>query len=271
LTLEHIALITLLRTLLAALFVASAAAQTPPPAQAPLTVPNGLPAWTFNIPDPAQPAVAPITGIVRVPGSNQEYDAAAIAGNVTPPDWFPDEHPAAPRVVTGPAPNACGSCHLMSGQGHPESADIAGLPAEYIIRQMNDFKSAARREETRMGPIARATSDEDVRLAAEFYAALQPMPFVKVLETATPPKTYVSVVARHRVLAPEGGTEPIGHPHHPNSRRPLPDEYPRPALRVHRLRAARRRACRRNAREDGRWRENRALRHMPRRCTQRAR
>jgi cytochrome c553 len=31
---------------------------------------------------------------------------------------------------------ACGSCHLMSGQGHPESADIAGMPAEYLIRQM---------------------------------------------------------------------------------------------------------------------------------------
>ena len=131
-------------------------------------------------------------------------------GQQQSPDWFPEEHPPAPRVVAGPAPNACGSCHLMSGQGHPESADMAGLPVEYFIRQMNDFKTGARREVNRMEPIARALSDEDVRLAAEYYAALTPTPFVDVIETATPPKTYVSINARHRVLSPEGGTEPMG-------------------------------------------------------------
>jgi cytochrome c553 len=175
-----------------------------------LTFPSGLPTWAFNLPDAVQPPVTPITGIVSVPGSSREYDATAIAGNVSPPDWFPDEHPEAPLVVTGPVPNACGSCHLMSGQGHPESADIAGLPVAYIIRQMQDFKSGARQEENRMGPIARALADDDLRLAAEYYAAITPIPFVEVIETATPPKTYVSVVARHRVLAAEGGTEPIG-------------------------------------------------------------
>lgn len=173
-------------------------------------MPDGLPAWAFNIPEPVQPEVAPIAGIQRVPGSALQYDAATIAGSATPPDWFPDEHPPAPRVVTGPMPNACGSCHLMSGQGHPESADIAGLPAAYIIQQMNDFASGARPEENRMGPIARAISDDDVRLAAEYFAAITPIPFVEVIETATPPKTYVSVLARHRLSTPEGGTEPIG-------------------------------------------------------------
>src|SRR5204862_7126993 len=34
--------------------------------------------------------------------------------------------------------------------------------------------------------------------------------FVKVIETATPPKTYVSADARHRRIMPDGGTEPIG-------------------------------------------------------------
>jgi cytochrome c553 len=112
--------------------------------------------------------------------------------------------------VKGEAPNACGSCHLMSGQGHPESADIAAMPAEYIVRQMNYFKSGARKEEGRMGPIAKATSDEDVRQAAEYFAAVKPMAFVKVIETATPPKTFVSSNARHRQIVPGGGTEPIG-------------------------------------------------------------
>jgi cytochrome c553 len=153
-------------------------------------------------------------GTLRVPGSSREYDAAAVAGNNNPPDWFPDEHGPAPRIVKGEAGSmlaACGSCHLMSGQGHPESADIAGLPAEYIVRQMKYFKSKARNEEARMGPIARATSDEDVRLSAEYFAAIKPVPWVKVIETATPPKTYVATAQRHRQLVPGGGTEPIGH------------------------------------------------------------
>jgi cytochrome c553 len=183
------------------------------PAQTPLTVPNGLPPWAFNIPDRVQPPGPEPTGTVRVPGSTKEYDAAKIAGNATPPDWFPDEHGPAPRVVKGEpgVTMACGSCHLMSGQGHPESADIAGLPAEYLMRQMSYFKSGARKDDSRMGPIAKAVSDEDVRRSAEYFAALKPSTFVKVIETATPPKTYVNTAGRHRIVSPDGGTEPIGH------------------------------------------------------------
>jgi cytochrome c553 len=184
-----------------------------PAAQAPQAIPNGLPSWAYNIPDAVQPPSEAPTGRIHAPGSSREYDAAMVAGNANPPDWFPDEHGPAPRIVKGEvggAPNACGSCHLMSGQGHPESADIAGLPAEYIARQMKYFKSAARKDEARMGPIARATSEEDVRQAAEYFAAIKPIRWVKVIETATPPKTYVSAAARHRVLVAGGGTEPIG-------------------------------------------------------------
>lgn len=183
-------------------------------AQVPQSIPNGLPAWAYNIPDKVQPAAAGPTGPVHVPGSTKEYDAAKIAGNANPPDWFPDEHGPAPRIVKGEpgvALMACGSCHLMSGQGHPESADMAGLPVEYLVRQMKYFKSGARKDNPRMGPIAKATSNEDVRLAAEYFAALKPIPFVKVIETSSPPKTYISTAGRHHLLSPEGGTEPIGH------------------------------------------------------------
>jgi len=176
----------------------------------PTSIPNGLPDWAYNIPDKVQPPEPKVPASVRVEGSAKEYEASAIAGNANPPDWFPDEHPAAPKSVKGPFPNACGSCHLMSGQGHPESADIAGMPARYILRQMAYFKSGARKEEGRMGPIARAISDQDAREAAEYFAAVKPAPFVKVMETATPPKTYVSADARHRRLVPDGGTEPMG-------------------------------------------------------------
>src|SRR5262247_1888813 len=198
---------TLLKTLLPLVLLTSAvAAQNP----APTTIPNGLPEWAYNIPDKVQPPEAKVPNVVRVAGSSKELEASAIAGNANPPDWFPDEHPAPPRSVKGPMPNACGSCHLMSGQGHPESADIAGMPAEYIIRQMAYYKAGTRKDEARMGPIAKAMSDEDVRQAAEYFAALKPRVWVKVIETATPPRTFIATAGRHRVLHPAGGTEPIG-------------------------------------------------------------
>jgi cytochrome c553 len=190
-------------------FLTSAAAQAPTPS----SIPNGLPSWAYNIPEKNQPPPTRLTGTIRVTGSSKEYDASQVRSTTNPPDWFPDEHPPAPQIVTGPnaPPGAvCGTCHLMSGQGHPESADLAGLPAEYIIRQMDYFKSGVRRDNERMGPIAKNVSEEDVRQAAQYFASVKPIAWVKVIETATPPKTYVSIEARHRVLSPEGGTEPIG-------------------------------------------------------------
>src|ERR1700692_5090137 len=70
-------------------------------AQAALTVPARLPDWAFNIPDKIQPTAVRPEGIVRARGSAKEYEWAKISGTATPPDWFPDEHPAAPRSVTG--------------------------------------------------------------------------------------------------------------------------------------------------------------------------
>jgi cytochrome c553 len=177
-----------------------------------LSVPAGLPGWAFNIPDKIQPSAVRPEGIVRANGSAREYDAAKIAGNASPPDWFPEEHGPAPPSVKGGAviTMACGSCHLMSGQGHSESADLAGMPAEYLIRQMAYYKDGARKDDARMGPIAKAISDNDIREAAEYFAALKPRTFVKVIESANPPRTFIATAGRHRQLHPDGGTEPIG-------------------------------------------------------------
>jgi cytochrome c553 len=181
-------------------------------AQQALTVPAGLPDWAFNIPDKVQPSAVRVEGIVRAPGSAKEYEWAKVAGTTNPPDWFPDEHPPAPRAVTGGTGIrfACGACHLMSGQGHSEAADLAGMPAEYLVRQMAYYKAGTRKDDERMGPIAKVTSDEDIRQAAEYFATLKPAVWVKVIETATPPKTFIATAGRHRQLHPEGGTEPIG-------------------------------------------------------------
>jgi cytochrome c553 len=76
---------------------------------------------------------------------------------------------------------------------------------------MGYYKSGTRKDDARMGPLAKAISDQDVREAAEYFAALKPNAFVKVIETATPPKTFIATAGRHRQLHPDGGTEPIGH------------------------------------------------------------
>src|SRR5439155_7144741 len=84
------------------------------------------------------------------------------------------------------------------------------MPAEYLVRQMASYKDGTRKDEERMGPISKVTSDEDVRQAAEYFAALKPRVWVRVIEAATPPKTFIATAGRHRVLHPDGGTEPIG-------------------------------------------------------------
>jgi hypothetical protein len=40
---------------------------------------------------------------------------------------------------------ACGFCHLPNGLGRPENSSLAGLPASYIVQQVADFKSGARK------------------------------------------------------------------------------------------------------------------------------
>src|SRR5262249_38176852 len=63
--------------------------------------PAGLPDWPFNTPEKEQLSAVKPEGIVRAPGGAREYEWAKVAGNSTPPDWFPDEHPPAPVVVAG--------------------------------------------------------------------------------------------------------------------------------------------------------------------------
>ena len=172
------------------------------------------PDWAFLTPDKQQPqAASEETGPIHIPGSSQEYTAARIDDLSNPPDWFPDEHSPAPSIVQHGkgAAMACGACHLMSGHGHQESADLAGLNAEYITRTMNDFKNGTRIDPARMNAIAKAMPDEDIKQAAEWFAALKPGGWIKVVETDMVPKSYVSVKGRQRLPLPGGGMEPLGN------------------------------------------------------------
>src|SRR5215470_3647917 len=166
--------------------------------------------WAFPVKNGDLPAEE--AGPKTVPGSNKSYTQAQIEDLSNPPDWFPEEHPFASQIVQhghGDA-LACGACHLMSGVGHPESADMTGFTAEYIRRQMVDFKSGARKEPNRMNTIASALSDDEIRQAADWFATLKPYAWTKVVEAAMVPKTFVGG-GRMRFAQPGGGTEPIGN------------------------------------------------------------
>ncbi len=148
-----------------------------------------------------------------VPGSDRSYTQLQIDNHWTPPDWFPDDHAPLPDVVAngaGPHVRACAACHLTSGLGHPESSNLAGLPVDYMLRQMADFRSGARVDRYWMNEFAAAISPTASREAAEYFAALEPTDWIDVVEANTVPRTYAGD-GRMRFLHPDGGTEPLGN------------------------------------------------------------
>src|SRR5580704_9343557 len=130
------------------------------------------PDWAFPVADAVQPPTTDNDRPKTLAGSTKSYTQKQIDDLKNPPDWFPDMHPPMPDVVAhGTATFACGSCHLPTGTGHDESAYLAGLPATYIVRQMADFKSGARKGFGDMPAIAQALSDADIQSAAAYFSS----------------------------------------------------------------------------------------------------
>ncbi|HLG87271.1 MAG TPA: c-type cytochrome [Alphaproteobacteria bacterium] len=191
------------------------------PALAAQTVADAPPSWAFSADPPAvQPASRPPDDGVpkHVAGSAVALTLAQTRDPFNIPDWHPSDHPAAPDIVMHgrkPAVLACGYCHLPNGQGRPENASLAGLPADYILQQIRDLRSGARKSSVSdlkppalMVGIAKAVSDEDVEKAAAYFASIKPRPWIRVVETETVPRTHI---AGFMLVADASGTaEPIG-------------------------------------------------------------
>jgi cytochrome c553 len=180
------------------------------------------PYWAFAV-NPrvaSTPAAAksPDSSPRRVPGSVTTFTFAQIGNLFAVPDWHPESHPPMPRVVArGRKPDefACGYCHLPNGQGRPENASVAGLPAAYIFQQLADFKTGLRKSsDPRLYPVAAMITvahnahDQEIQAAAAYFSGLRPKPWIRVVETKTVPKTHVA----GWMLVPtrNGGREPIG-------------------------------------------------------------
>jgi cytochrome c553 len=182
------------------------------------------PAWAYAIP-PAAPAgtpaatpPAPDTSTKHLPGSTLEFTRAQISDAFGPADWYPGDHPKMPDVVAHgrrPDVRACGLCHYPNGKGRPENAGVAGLPVEYFMQQMADFRSGNRKSaEPRkantnvMIAIAKGMTEDEIKAAAEYFGSIKWTPWIKVVETNSVPKTRI---AGGMFLTLEGNEkEPLG-------------------------------------------------------------
>ena len=203
-----------------------------------------MPLWAYGVaerPNPADPQAvqgapgappaAPIPPAEaarkrHVEGSSLTFTRLDIRGNVV--DWFPGDHPnPMPGIIKqGPAAlgstgRACATCHLSDGSGRPENSSPAGLPAKYILRQLNDFRNGLRHSvepgkgnSNTMVMLAKAMTDEEMKQAADYFSAVTWRPHVTVIETNLVPATRIqgelfiptaNKVTEHKL------TEPIGN------------------------------------------------------------
>ncbi len=205
---------TLLAVPILATVVAFAANDGPPPPWA-----YGFPAAVSTVPAPAPAApAAPDVTLRQLAGSGGSFTLAQIRDGFGPADWFPGDHPVMPEIVAHgkrPEVRACSLCHYPNGKGRPENAGVAGLPVAYFMQTMADFKADARRSaDTRkantnlMVAYAKAMSDDEIKAAAEYFAAMKWTPWIKVVEVSTVPKTRIA--GGMFLKLERGETEPIG-------------------------------------------------------------
>ena len=152
-----------------------------------------------------------------VPGSSVRLTKAQINNPKIVPDWFPQAHGPAPAWILdngGTSIYACGYCHLASGIGRVENAAIAGLPADYIIRQVNEAKTASRKmpidywnPPALMAKAIENLTGEQIAEAARYFSAQPYRRPIKIIEANTIP--HVEQIKRVWVKMP-GPAEPLG-------------------------------------------------------------
>ena len=212
-----------------ALALLAAPRLSPLAAQAPSAKPAfAVPSWAFPT-APAKPNTGPAPRpdsvvLQHVPNSTRAFTMKQVGNAFDIPDWFPEAHPPmpAPAQYGGTRPNgrACGFCHLPDGQGRPENSTLSGLPAAYIRQQVKAFRDSTRlaanpaAATNSMHLLARSVTDDEVALAADYYAALRLTRRNIVREVAQVPKTHVEgmLYAYDRVdgtADTSAGTEPI--------------------------------------------------------------
>lgn len=176
------------------------------------------PPWAYPANPPGFKPSADDGTVRRVPGSSAGYTLSQVRDLFLAPDWHPSDYPLMPDIVArGRKPDvfACGFCHRADGPGGPENANLTGLPASYIVRQMLDFQSGARKSavpniapQALKARLAKAITQPEIEAAAAYFAAIKPRSIVRVVEADMVPQTTVS--GWFMVASKSGEMEPIG-------------------------------------------------------------
>jgi cytochrome c553 len=186
-------------------------------------LPSSYPDWAYAVPTKDNEATAPKDDGTKftLPGAAGPFTRGqtAGAGHTPPADWYPGDHPAMPKIIaagdTARGITACAGCHYPNGKGRPQNANIAGLNAEYLARQLREMKSGARhsaeprkKNAQQMVDFAKAMTDAEIAEAAAYYAALPPTVPIKVMQTAT----VLQMRSQEGMWLPHesGAREPIG-------------------------------------------------------------
>ncbi len=165
--------------------------------------PASYPDWAYGVPTPENEATAPRDDgtVYSLPGSDGRFTRSQIsgAGRKPPADWYPGDHPVMPRIIAAGDParqiTACAACHYPNGKGRPQNANLAGLNAAYMARQLREMKAGTRKSAEprkhnaqQMVDFAKAMSEAEIVEAAAYYASLPPTVAIKVVESASVPK-----------------------------------------------------------------------------------
>ena len=70
---------------------------------------------------------------------------------------------------------ACQTCHGADGSGNGASGypRLAGMNADYMVKQLNDLAGDSRKNAI-MKPMASALTDEEMQAVADYYAGMEP-------------------------------------------------------------------------------------------------
>lgn len=119
------------------------------------------------------------------------------------------------------ATQVCGACHTFDGtRGIPANPILQGQHADYIVKQLTEFKAGKRANPIMLG-MATPLTPEEVRNVAAFYASKEAKPgFAKSKDTVLlGEKIYRGGIAAKQVPACSGCHSPNGAG--------IPAQYPR--------------------------------------------
>ncbi|HTX59085.1 MAG TPA: c-type cytochrome [Verrucomicrobiae bacterium] len=180
-----------------------------------------VPSWPYGT-DPAWRAAA------KLPGGERVFDELernlAPLDPYAPPDRYPNDHPPMPELVARGSKAdhvlACALCHHPDGYGRPENADLRGLRADYIVKQLEAFKNGERwsadpaKANTRtMISAAKGLTHAEMLAVAAYYAGLHPwQSHERVVESSKAPDVWSDRTGAVFALAPpNNGWAPLAH------------------------------------------------------------